>query len=84
MTQTNIKILLCFVPKFPSSFSCIALPSNAPQPVITAKDSILYIRMVIKRTFQNHNGLILNDLRDFIGGGGVKRPKYYVVQTPYS
>jgi hypothetical protein len=31
--------------------------------------------MVIKRTFQNHSGLIFNSLRDFIGGGGVKTAK---------
>ena len=28
--------------------------------------------MIIKRTFQNHSGLIFNDLRAFIGGGGGK------------
>lgn len=31
--------------------------------------------MIIKRSFQNHNGLIFNDLRAFIGGGGVKTDK---------
>ena len=31
--------------------------------------------MIIKRTFQNHNGLIFNDLRAFIGGGGGKTDK---------
>lgn len=28
--------------------------------------------MIIKWTFQNHNGLIFNDLHGFIGGGGGK------------
>lgn len=69
MTQTIYKNILCCVPKFPSSFFvyCIIL-----QRVTTAKGSILFIRMVIKRTFQNHNYLIFNDLRAFIGGGGGK------------
>ena len=57
------------MPKFPSSFFvyCIIL-----QRVTTEKDSILFIRMIIKRTFQNHNGLIFNDLRNLIDGGGGK------------
>jgi hypothetical protein len=48
MPQTNINISLCFVPKFPSSFLCIALPVNIPQPGKTAKGSILFVRMIIK------------------------------------
>lgn len=42
------------------------------QSVTTGKDSILFIRMTIKRTFQNHNGLIFNDLYNLIDGGGGK------------
>ena len=42
------------------------------QQVTTAKGSILFVRMIIKRTFQNHNGLIFNDLRDLIDGVGGK------------
>jgi hypothetical protein len=48
MTQTIYKNILCFVPKFPSSFLCIALPVNIPQPGKTAKGSILFVRMIIK------------------------------------
>ena len=40
--------------------------------VTTCKRYYFNIRMIIKRTFQNHNGLIFNDLRAFIGGGGGK------------
>jgi len=45
------------------------------QQVTKAKGSILFIRMIMKRTFHNHNGLVFNGLRDFIGGGGVKTAK---------
>lgn len=80
MTKQIIKKILYFVPKFLSKNLSIALSFNVPQ---RAKGSILFIRMTIKRTFYFHKCLIFNDLRGFIGGGGVKRPKYYVVQTLY-
>lgn len=53
------------------------------QQVTTAKGSILFIRMIIKRTFQNHNVLIFNDLRGFIGGGGGKNGQIIMWCKPF-
>lgn len=39
--------------------------------------------MIIKWTFQNHNGLIFNDLRDFIGGGGGKNGQSIMWCKPF-
>lgn len=68
------------MPHFSSSFFvyCIIL-----QRVTTGKVSILYIRMIMKRTFYYYKWLIFNDLRGFIGGGGGKNGQSIVWCKPF-
>lgn len=72
MNKQTIKKILCFVPNFPSRDLCIGISSNV---FLFAKWSVLFVCMIIKRTFQNHNGLVFNDLHVFKVGEGVKTAK---------
>ena len=63
-----IKIYFVLCQNFLRVFSCI----GDPQTYYNGKVCISYICMLIKRTFQYHSGLIFNDLRNLIDGGGGK------------